>query len=112
MNDLVGTDGGQVAIALVGKHRGIRMHTLDAGGNSRSTTMGRLHHINVHVLVSHDGAANGRNSDAVTQVAALFQHFHNQTMRNTVRAAGAVMQLGLTHTFCIFKYGLQLTSPP
>ena len=112
VNDLVGADGGQVTIALIGKHRGVGMHALDAGGNSGGTTVRRLHHINIHVLVSHNGAAHGGNGDAVTQVTALLQHFHNQAMSNTVRAAGAVVQLGLTHTFCIFKYGLQLTSPP
>ena len=74
--------------------------------------MGGFHHINVHVLMSHNGAAYGGNGDAVAQIATLLQHFHNQSMSNTVRTAGAVVQLGLTHTFCIFKYGLQLTSPP
>ena len=88
------------------------MHALNAGSNSGRTAMGRLDHINIHVLVRHNGAANGRNSDAVAQVATLFQHFHNQAMSNTVSTTGAVMHLGLTHTFGIFKYGLQLTSPP
>ena len=96
MDDLCRTDGGKVAVTLIGKNDGAGLgNTLDARGNGRGSAVCGLVHITVEVVISEDGATNGGYADSLTQNAHFFQRFSDQFMDDTVRTAGAVVQLGI-----------------
>ena len=104
VDDLIGADGGEVAVALVGEHAGVRVDTLDAGGDSGGAAMRGLEHVAVEVIVSEDGTSNGGDADDVVLEAELFYAFSDQPVRDTVVAAGAVVEHGIGQHFGLLKY--------
>ena len=63
-----------------------------------------LEHIAVEVIVGEDGAADGRDAYDVVLKAELLDGLGDQTMRNTVVAAGAVVEHGIGQHLGLFKY--------
>ena len=104
VDNLVGADGGEVAVTLIGKDAGLRVDTLDAGGDSRGAAVRGLKHVAVEVVVSEHGASDGGNADDVVLEAELFYAFSDQAMRYTVIAAGAVVEHGIGEHLGLFKY--------
>jgi len=92
MDDLGGTDGSQVTIALVGEDQIVRVDTLDAGGNSRSPAMGRLDHVTGKILVIVVGATDWRDTDCRIQNAHLDHDLGDQAMDDAMRTAGTIME--------------------
>ena len=93
MNNLSGTDGSQVAVALIGEYGGaFGGYALNTGGYSGSTAVGGFVHIACEVVISKYGAADGGNANGGADNAQLFQSFCNQLMGYAMGAAGAVME--------------------
>ena len=104
MDGLSHTDGSQVTVTLIGEHDVLRAAALDAGGSSGGSAVGSFDHIAVKVVVSHDCAANGSNTDGLTLDAQLVDDLRHQAMDNAVGAAGAVMQRNICQRLGFFKY--------
>ena len=109
MDNLGGTDGGQVAVALVGEHGLIGMGALDAGGNGGSAAMGGLHHVTGEVFVGKHGAAHGTDADGAVQQSQLHQGFRHQLVDDAVMAAGAVMQFLVGQSSGLLIYDRHIT---
>ena len=104
VDDLVGADGGEVAVALVGEHAGVRQGALDTGGDSGGTSVSGLIHVAVEVVISEDGAADRGNADDVILEAQFLYGFADEPVRYAVVAAGAVVEHGVGEHFGLFKY--------
>ena len=63
MNGFAHTDGSEVAVALVGEYDFAGIGTFNAGCNSRSSAVCGFDHINGEVIISHNGTANGSNTN-------------------------------------------------
>ena len=86
-------DGGQIAVALIGKDDVfLGIGALETGGHSRSAAVRRLDHIAVKVVIGHDRAADGRHADRAALDAQLVDGLRHKAMHDAVRAAGAIMQ--------------------
>ena len=116
VNDLSGTDGGQVAVALIGEDQTILGGTLDTGSDSGSAAMGSLVHIAVKIIVGKHRAANGSHADdlavQVQLIAQFVDDLGHQTVDDTVVAAGAVMELLVGQILGLFKQNSHLIYPP
>ena len=110
VNDLCGTDGSEVAVALVGEYEGVLAdNTLCAGCNCGSTAVCGFVHIAVKVIICKNGASDRSNADdlAFLDDAFLFELFNGlcyQAVDNAVVAAGAVMELLIGKELGSFKY--------
>ena len=113
VNDLGGTDGGQIAVALIGEHQSVLAHgALDAGGHCGSAAMSGLVHVAVEVVIGKHGTADGGYTDDLAIQVHLIDDLGHQTVNNTVVAAGAVMELLVTQQLCLFKQYSHLIYPP
>ena len=63
MDRLGGPDGGEVAVALIGKDDVAGPHALDAGGHGQRPAVRRLDAIKVPVVIRHHRAADRRGDD-------------------------------------------------
>ena len=104
-------DGSQVAVTLVGEDDVVRVAALDAGGGSRGAAVSRLDHVAGEVIISHNGAANGSNTDGLALDAQLIDGLSNQAMDNTVGTAGAVMEYRIGQRLGFFKNNSHGYSP-
>ena len=112
MNDLSGTDGGQVAIALIREHQAILGSTLNAGGNCGSTAVSCLIHIAVEVVIGKHGATHRGDADNFAVQIHFVDDLGHQTVDDTVVAAGAVMELLVSQILGLFKQNSHLIYPP
>ena len=89
MHRLGRTDGGEVAVTLIGEDDVIGQHALDTGRDRGCTTMCSLDHVAAKEVVAHDRAADRRDADGLSLYAELVDGLGNQTMHDTVSAARA-----------------------
>ena len=105
MNGLRHTDGREVSVALIGEHHVLLgIGALNTGCNSRRTSVCRLDHITVKVIISHNRASNGGNTDGSALNAKLINDLGNQTVNDTVGTAGAVMEGRVGQRMGFVKY--------
>ena len=117
MDDFGGTDGGQVAVALISEDQRTGAGTLGTGGNCGSTAVGGFIHIAVEVVICKDGASDRGHAHDVAgfQLAFLDQlvdALRDQAVDNAVIAAGAVMELLIGKKLGFLKYNGHFTYPP
>ena len=96
-------DGGEVAVALVDEHDLVGVGALDARRDGGRAAVGGLLHVAVEVVVREHRAADGRDADALILHAQLFDALRDQPVHDAVRAAGAVMQVGVGQHFGFLK---------
>ena len=104
MNDLSGTDGGKVTVALICKDDLIRVHAADAGSNRRSASVCGLAHIDVHEMMRIDRAADRHDADRIAERSSLLEALHDNSMCDTVSAARTVGCIDRDHTLGWLKY--------
>ena len=112
MDDLAGTDGGQVAVTLIGKHGLIGMGALDAGCDGGSTAVSGLLHVTGEILECEHGAADGTDTNGLVQQTQLHEDFGDQLVNDAVVAAGAVVQFHIGQALALFIYDCHITAPP
>ena len=83
-----------------------------ARGDGRRAPVGGFAHVDVHEVVGVDAATDGDDTDGVSQLAALFQHLHDEAVSDAVRAAGAIAGVDRGHTLGDLKYRFHFTLPP
>ena len=91
MDDLGRADRGQIAVALVGQHEGLRPNAPDAGRDGRGAPVRGLHEVDVEVVIGEDGATDGRDRDGVGRQVELGHDFGEQPVDDAVAAPGAVV---------------------
>ena len=104
VNDLGSTDGGKVAVALIGEDQSVGLYALDAGCDCGGAAMRGLVHVAVEILICEDGATDRRDADDVAVKLQLIDSFRHQAMDNAVVAAGAVMERLVSQQTGFFKY--------
>ena len=92
VDGLAGADGSEVTVALIGEHDLVGPHALDTRGARRSAAVGSLDEVDVEVIVSHNGATHGGDTDGTVVNAKLFKHFSDDAVHSAVTAAGAVVE--------------------
>ena len=92
VHDLRRADRREVAVALIGEDVLIRMHALEARRNRRRSAVRRFVHIDVHVVVKEDRAADGCDARALLLNAQLLDDLSHHAMHDSVTAARAVME--------------------
>ena len=118
MNDLSGTDGSEVAVALVGEYEGVLADdALCAGCACGCTAVSGFVHIAVKVIICKYGAANRCYADDLTFfdnafLDELINGLSYQTVDNAVVAAGAVVESLVGKEFGFLKYYGHFTYPP
>ena len=105
------TDGGQVAVALVGKNHIVRPGTLKTRSYSLSPAMRSLHHIAGKIIVAHYRTAHGRNAHGFPLHAQLIQGLSHQTVDDSMRAAGTIMQRSIRQRRRFLKYNSHKVDP-
>ena len=83
------TDGGQIAVALIGEHQLIGVGALDAGGYRAGTAVGTGGAVIGDILHCKAAAAHTVDGDGLFQHAQLLQYLADQLKDRTVHAAGA-----------------------
>ena len=91
VNGLCHTDGGKVTVTLVGKYDILGICALDAGCNGGCAAVCGLNHVTVEIVICHNGAANGSDTDRVAFNSKLIHDLCDQSVHDTVRATGAVV---------------------
>ena len=97
------TDGGKVAIALIGEDDAVGAAALDARGNGGGTAVGGLNHIAGEVVVRHNGTADGGHTDGLPLDAQLVHHLGHEAVDDAVRATGAVVHRHVIECLRFFK---------
>src|SRR5205085_2235013 len=95
VDDLGGSDGGEVAVPLIGDHDAVGAAALDGGGDGRGAAVRRLDVTDVEVVVAEDGAADGADEDGPVLDAGGVDSFGEELVDDAVAAAGAVVGLVL-----------------
>ena len=85
-------DGGQVAVALIGKDEIIRAGPFDAGGHGRGPAVGGLADIHVKIIIHEDRAAHRGGADGLFPEVVGIDTFRHQAVDDPVMAAGAEME--------------------
>ena len=78
--------------------------TLYTGCNRRCTAVRSLDHIAVKIIISHNRASNGSNTDGSALDAKLINDLGNQTVNDTVGTTGAVMEGCVGQRMGFIKY--------
>ena len=91
VDDLVGADGGQVSVALIGEDDLVGLDALEPGRHGRRVAVRRLAGVGVEVVVSEDGASHRRNADGALADAQLVDHLAHKTVDQAMGAAGTVV---------------------
>ena len=91
MNDLARPDGGQIAIALIGKDDPVGQDAFDAGRHGWRATMCGFHKVCGEIVIGEDRAAHRRHADGTIDQTHLIQYFGDQTVGNAMRTTRAVM---------------------
>ena len=117
VDDLSGTDRGQVAVALIGKDQRAGAGALGAGGDSRGAAVGGLIHVTVQIVIRKDRAADRRNAHDVAGLELAFldqlvDALGDQTVDDAVVAAGAVVELLVSQELGFLKDNRHLICPP
>ena len=89
--DFGSTDRCNVAIALVGKDNAIGMNPLDTGSNRRCTTMRRLDHIDVEIVISQRRTTYRSDANRPVNHFQFIDDFGNKAMDYAMVATGTVM---------------------
>jgi hypothetical protein len=72
----------------------------------------RLYAVDVEILVTEDGAADGNEADGAILNAELFDDLCYETVNDTVAAAGAVVHDGIRKNGSFLKYSIHCFTPP
>ena len=112
MDRLGGADGGEVAVALIGKDDAVGQGALEARGDSRRAAVWGLHHIAGKVIVIHNGAADRGDAHGLIGHIQLVEHLGHQTVNNAVGAAGAVVERDIRQRLGSVKHNSHYFAPP
>ena len=110
MNGLSRSDCRKIAVALISKNNIIGKCSFQTGGNGGRSSVRSFHHVTGEVIVCHNRATDGGNSDGVSQHIEFLQAFAYQTVDYAVGTAGAIVSLNIGQTFCLFKYNSHFNS--
>ena len=91
MDRLGGTDGRQVAVALVCEDHLLGVQTLHGGSHCECAAVCCLYPVDVDVVVGEYRATYGRDADRLVAHAQLVDYFGNELVDRTVTTAGAVV---------------------
>ena len=86
-----GTDGSQVAVALVREHHLARIQSLNGCRDSRCTSMSRFDPVDIQIIIGKYGASDRRDADCFIFHTHLGDHFGNQLVYHAVAATGTVV---------------------
>ena len=95
------TDGGQVAVALIGEHQRVGVAAFGAGGHGAGPPVGSKQIIVGEVSHAQTAAAYADGAGALVQHIHLLQHLADELEEGAVHTAGAeaVYHIGL-NAFC------------
>src|SRR5215470_12200042 len=112
VNDLGCSDGGQIAVSLVGDDNLVGASALQACGSSRRASVRNLHVAHIEIVISEDGAAYGTHQNRLILKLEIFQCLGDQLMSYAVPAAGTIvrliLQIRLAFVFMIERLGLPM----
>ena len=86
-----GTDGSQVAVALVREHHLARIQSLDGCRDGRRTSVGRFDPVDIQIVIGKNGASDGRDADRFIFHPHFGDHFGYQLVYHAVAATGTVV---------------------
>ena len=101
----------KVAIALIGKHELVGISALYACSHRRSASVSGLYHIAAEIIVRHYGAAYRANSDGLALDTHFVDDLSHQSVHDSVRAAGAVMERNVSQRVWFLEFR-HITQPP
>ena len=95
MDDLSGSNGREIAVALVGNHHALRVGALERRCHRRSPPVRCLHVAHIKVIVGKHRAAHRTHKDRAVLHAHVRDGFCDELVHHAVAAAGAVVRLVL-----------------
>ena len=105
MNRLRHTDGCQITVTLVCKHDVVfGIGAFYTRSHCRCTAVCCLDHIASEIIVRHNGASNGSNTDGLALDAQFVDNLSYQTVNDTVGTAGAIMHRRICQRMGFIKY--------
>ena len=93
MDRFGGSDGGEVAVALIGEDHAVGHEALQGCCHGGSASVGGFDPVDVDIVVGEDGAADRGDADGVVGQAHLFENFGNEFVDYAVAAARAVVHI-------------------
>ena len=91
VDDFGHANGGQIAIALIGKDHQIRSNAFNTGGHRRCTSMGGLLKIKSKIIIHHNGTAHRCDTNGFAANTEFIDNFGHQSVGNSVGAARTIM---------------------
>ena len=85
------SNGGQIAVTLIGEDQTVRMQALCRSSYGTSTAVSRLNPIHIDIIIRENRTTDRRNSNRFSFHAHLIDHLGNQLMNRTVTATRAVV---------------------
>src|SRR5262249_17935470 len=95
MEDFRGSDGGEVAITLVGNDDTVGAAALDGGGGGGRAALGGPEVSDVEVVVAEDGASDGADEHGAVLNAEFVDGAGEELVDDAVAAARTIMRLVL-----------------
>ena len=111
MDGLSRTDSREVAVALIGEDDIVGVSALYAGSNCRSASVSGFDHVALEIIVSEYRAADRCDADCLPADVKLVESLGDQSVDDSVRTSGAVMEGHGGKGFRSVKYYHQLRPP-
>ena len=112
MYSLCGTNGSQVAVALIGEDHLIRIGSLDTSGNCRRSAVRCLDDIAAKIVIGHNGTSYRNNADGLALNTHLVNDLADQTVYNSVAASRTKVRRHIQQRLRMIKYNSHYSAPP
>ncbi len=91
MDCFSGSNSRQIAVPLIREHIFIRQYSSDSCCNRACAAVRSFLHIDIHIIVCKDSAADRCDTDRLVLNTEFVDHFHQDLMDDTMPAAGTIM---------------------